>query len=61
MVMVRKSNDKRRMCIGYTNILSIDRLDDNTYELLSFLNVYFGYNQIKQTKKREPFVIDGVD
>jgi len=59
VVMVKKSNDKWRMCVDYTNLNkacpkdtyplpSIDHLVDNTsgYGMLSFLNTYYGYNQI---------------
>jgi len=60
VVMVKKSNSKWRMCVDYTDLNkacpintyplpSIDRLVDNTsgYKLLSFLDAYLGYNQIR--------------
>jgi len=57
VVMVKKSHDKWRMFVDYTDLKkacpkdtyplpSIDRLVDNTseYEMLSFLDAYSGYN-----------------
>jgi len=37
------------MSQGHNSLLNINQIVDNTtnYELLSFLNTYFGYNQIK--------------
>lgn len=59
MVMVKKSNDKWRMCTDFTNLnkacpkdtyplANIDVLVDGVsgYEILSFLDAYLGYNQI---------------
>nr|AAQ56486.1 putative polyprotein [Oryza sativa Japonica Group] len=58
-VLVRKSNDKYRMCVDFTNLNKawpkddfplprIDQLVDSTagYELMSFLDAYSGYHQI---------------
>jgi len=58
--MVKKAIGKRRMCIDYTNLNkvctkdtyplpSIDRLLDYVpgFQVLSFLDVYLGYNQIR--------------
>lgn len=60
VVMVRKPNGKWRMCIDYTNLNKacpkdrfplpcIDQLVDSTagHKLLSFIDAYSGYNQIK--------------
>lgn len=60
MVMVKKPNRKWWMCINYTDLNrvcpkdayllpSIDCLVDGAarHKLLSFLDAYFGYNQIK--------------
>ena len=59
MVMVKKSNDKWRMCVDFTDLNKaclkdsfplprIDQLVDSTvgHKLLSFMDVFFGYNQI---------------
>ena len=59
MVMVKKNNDKWRMCVDFTNLNKeslkdrlllprIDQLMDSTIEhkLLSFMDAFFGYNQI---------------
>ena len=59
MVMVKKANGKWRMCVDFTNLnracskdsyplLQIDNLVDSTtrHELLSFMDVFSGYNQI---------------
>ncbi|WVZ15676.1 hypothetical protein V8G54_013242 [Vigna mungo] len=59
VVMVKKSNDKWRMCTDFTDLNkacpkdtyplpSIDALVDGVsgYEILSFLDAYSGYNQI---------------
>ena len=64
--MVRKANGKWRMCVDFTNLnkacskdhfpLSrIDQLVDSTtgYELLNFLDAYFGYHQISMAKEDE--------
>ena len=60
VVMVPKLSRKRRMCMDFTNLnkgcpkdvyplSSIDKLVDGASEVkfLSFINAYFGYNQIK--------------
>ena len=60
VVMVKKSNGKWRMCVDYTDLNKacpkdcfllprIDQLVDSTsgHELLSFMNAFSGYNQIK--------------
>ena len=59
VVIVKKSNDKWRMCVDYTDVnkacpkdtyslSNIDRLIDNTigYKLFNILDAYSGYNQI---------------
>ena len=59
VVLVKKSNGKWRMCVDYTYLysafpkdayplLNIDKLVDNSssYKLSSFMDAYFGYNQI---------------
>ena len=59
VVIVNKSNKKLRMCVDFTNInnacpkdsfplLRINQLVDSTasYELLTFLDAFSGYNQI---------------
>jgi len=74
VVMVKKSNGKWRMCVDYTDLNkaylkdiyplpSIDRLVDNTsgYELLSFLDAYSEYNQIRMytpDKDKTAFMTD---
>ena len=58
--MLKKLSGKWKMCIDYTNLnracpkdayplLKIDRLVDGIpgYRMLSFLDAYLGYNQIK--------------
>ena len=60
VVLVKKPNGKWRMCIDYTDLNkacpkdsyplpSIDRLVDGAsgQEMISFLDAYFGYNQIQ--------------
>jgi len=59
MVMVKKNNGKRRMCVDFTNLNKacskdsfplprIDQLVDSTirYKLLGFMGAFSGYNQI---------------
>ena len=59
VVVVRKKNGKRRVCIDFTDLNKafpkdsfplphIDQMVDATarYELLSFMDAYSGYNQI---------------
>ena len=58
--MVKKANGKWRMCVDFTDLnkarpkdsyplLGIDTLVDSTarHQLLSFMNAFSGYNQIK--------------
>ncbi|RDX66874.1 hypothetical protein CR513_54317, partial [Mucuna pruriens] len=65
VVMVKKPNVRWRMCIDYTNLNkacpkdpyplpSIDRLVDgmSRYALLSFMDAYSGYNQIRMHPPR---------
>lgn len=60
VVIVKKANGKGRMCVGFTNLnkaypkhsyplLQIDLLVDLTagHQLLSFMDAFSGYNQIK--------------
>ena len=60
VVMVKKANDKWRMCVDFTDLNKacpkdsypfprIDQLVDSTvgHQLLSFMDAFFGYNQIK--------------
>ena len=60
MVMVKKANGKWRMCVEFIDLikacpkdsyllLCIDLLVDSTtrHQLLSFMDAFFGYNQIK--------------
>ena len=64
VVIVKKSNGKWRMCIDYTDLnracpkdsyplLRIDTLVDSTarHKLLSFMDTFSGYNQIKMNKE----------
>ena len=57
VVMVKKSNEKWRMCVDFTDLnnacpkdsfplLRIDHLVDSTagYELLTFMDAFSGYN-----------------
>ena len=58
-VLVKKKNDKWRVCIDFTNVneacpkdsFPLPRIDQLVttagYELLSFMDAYSGYNQIK--------------
>ncbi|GAU45421.1 hypothetical protein TSUD_182900 [Trifolium subterraneum] len=63
VVLVKKSNEKWRMCVDYTDLnracpkdvyplLNIDKLVDNSseFKLLSFMDAYSGYNQIKMAE-----------
>ena len=58
--MVKKANDKWRMCVDFTDLNKafpkdsyhlprIDQLVDSTagHQLLSFMGTFLGYNQIK--------------
>ena len=58
--MVKKANGKWKMCVDFTDLnracpkdnypfLRIDILVDSTasHQLLSFMDAFFGYNQIK--------------
>ena len=60
MVMVKKANGKWRVCVDFTDLNKacpkdsytlphIDQLVDSTagHQLLSFINAFSGYNQIK--------------
>ena len=64
MVMVKKSNGKWRMCVDFTDLNRacpkdgyplpwIDTLVDSTarHELLSFMDAFSGYNQIKMNEE----------
>jgi len=64
--MVRKANGKWHMCTKYTNLNkaypkgvyplpSIDKLVDDAsgFQLLSFLDAYSGYNQIRMHPPNE--------
>jgi len=66
VVMVKKSSGKWRMCTDYTDLNkvcpkdsyplpSIDQLVDNAsgYDLLSFMDAYSGYNQIRMHPEDE--------
>ena len=63
VVMVKKANDKWRMCIDFTDLNKacpkdsyplprIDQLVDSTvgHKLLSFMDAFLGYNQIRMDK-----------
>ncbi|GAU44435.1 hypothetical protein TSUD_129290 [Trifolium subterraneum] len=74
VVLVKKSNGKWRMCVDYTDLnracpkdayhlLNIDKLVDNSsgFKLLSFMDAYSGYNQIKMAeidKKKTAFMTE---
>ena len=62
--MVKKNNGKWRMCVDFTDLnkacpkdnyplLRIDTLVDSTaiHELLSFMDAFSGYNQIKMKEE----------
>ena len=64
VVMVKKANEKWRMCIDFTDLNSacpkdsfplprIDQLIDSTVEhkLLTFMDAFFRYNQIHMAKE----------
>ena len=63
VVMVKKTNEKWKMCVNFTNLnracpkdsYSLSRIDtlvDLTmrHQLLSFMDAFSGYNQIKMEK-----------
>ena len=65
-MLVKKANGKWRMCVDFTDLNkacpkdsyplpSIDAKVDNVsgYKLLSFLDTFFGYNQIRMHPKDE--------
>ena len=72
MVMVKKSNDKWRMCVDFTDLNKaypknsfslprIDQLVDSTigHKLLSFMDAFSGYNHIlmdKDNQKKTSFI-----
>ena len=72
VVMVKKSNGKWRMCVDFTDLNKacpkdsfplprIDQLVDSTagHKLLSFMDTFFGYNQIlmdKEDQEKTSFV-----
>ena len=74
VVLVKKSNGKRRMCVDFTDLnkacpkdsfplLRIDALVNSTsgYELLSFMDAFSGYNQIlmhPEDQEKTVFIID---
>ncbi|CAJ2637852.1 unnamed protein product [Trifolium pratense] len=74
VVLVKKSNGKWRMCVDYTDLNracpkdayplpNIDKLVDNSsgFKLLSFMDAYSGYNQIKMAeidKKKTAFMTE---
>ncbi|RDX93563.1 hypothetical protein CR513_24159, partial [Mucuna pruriens] len=77
IVMVKKANRKWRMCTHYIDLNkvfpkdsypfpSIDRLVDDAsgYGLLSFMDVYFGYNQIwihPEDEEKIAFIINNIN
>ena len=74
MVMVKKANKKWMMCIDFTDLNKacpkdiyplpqVDVLIDSTaqHQLLSLMDVFSGYNQIKMdeaNQEKTPFVIN---
>ncbi|CAJ2652721.1 unnamed protein product [Trifolium pratense] len=74
IVLVKKSNGKWHMCVDYTDLNracpkdayplpNIDKLVDNSsgFKLLSFMDAYSGYNQIKMAeidKKKTAFMTE---
>ncbi|GAU47643.1 hypothetical protein TSUD_238620 [Trifolium subterraneum] len=74
VVLVKKSNEKWRMCVDYTDLNracpkdayplpNIDKLVDNSsgFKLLSIMDAYSGYNQIKMAeidKKKTAFMTE---
>ncbi|RDX75844.1 hypothetical protein CR513_44234, partial [Mucuna pruriens] len=74
VVMVRKANGKWRMCTDYTDLNKacpkdsyplpgIDKLVDNVvgFTFLSFMDAYFGYNQIRMhpnDEEKTTFIIE---
>ncbi|GAU10320.1 hypothetical protein TSUD_422670, partial [Trifolium subterraneum] len=74
VVLVKKSNGKWRTCVDYTDLNracpkdayplpNIDKLVDNSsgFKLLSFMDAYSGYNQIKMAeidKKKTAFMTE---
>ena len=72
VVMVKKANDKWRMCVDFTNLNKacpkdsyplprIDQLVDSiaSHQLLSFMDAFSGYNQIKMDEadqEKTPFI-----
>jgi hypothetical protein len=67
VVMVKKANDKWRMCVDFTDLNkacpkdpyplpNIDRLIDGAsgYKMLNFMDAYSGYNQIKMNPADAP-------
>lgn len=73
VILVKKVNDKWRMCVDFTDLNKvcpkdsfrspkIDQLVDSTagHSLLSFMDVFFGYNQIpmfEQDEEHMTFII----
>ena len=70
MILMKKKNGKWRICINFTDLNkacpkdnyplpSIDQLVDATsgYELLTFMGIFFGYNQIWIAPKDEEKII----
>ena len=73
VVMVKKSNEKWRMCVNFTNLNNacpkdsiplprIDQLVDSIdkHELLTFMDAFSSYNQIhmnKEDQEKTAFVI----